>query len=405
MARYYTVKKLASEAGLDPDDVLVRLWDSDINYVEHIDHRIRKPDLDRARRAIGSATRRDLKSTEYWRMALGLNSIEFNALLEKLGIVLNSQAKRLPKGAVSKLKSQARRRDHTQTPIAVDDCKLANPQQKNDKLKWRTVGQLREIQFLNVTELREIHFALVDDFAKHSDPIHPAGVRSDDLLASAVFRPRTSLGNIAKYPTVEMAGAALLHAVVQDHPFHNGNKRTALVALLSFLEKNRFLLTCQGEDLFRIVLLTAQHGLSNTRKYSDLSDSEVLEISDWIYDNSRQTETRDRPLQWRRLRRILAHHGCRMWTATVGNRLNIMRTKEEPGIFGKKRKKTLQTQVYYGDEGRDADQNTIQKIRRDLHLDEENGGLDSSAFYQSAPYSPDDFIVKYRKTLKRLARL
>ena len=57
-------------------------------------------------------------------------------------------------------------------------------------------------------EVMRIHFELVKDFADGPDPIEPSGVRTESLLASAVFRPQTSLGDVLKYPTVEMAAAA-----------------------------------------------------------------------------------------------------------------------------------------------------------------------------------------------------
>ena len=44
------------------------------------------------------------------------------------------------------------------------------------------------------------------------------------------MRPQTGLGTIDKYPTIEQKAAALLHSLIKNHAFHNGNKRTALVA-------------------------------------------------------------------------------------------------------------------------------------------------------------------------------
>src|SRR5258708_1626270 len=71
-----------------------------------------------------------------------------------------------------------------------------------------------------------IHNQLVRDFAESGDPIDPPGIRDrGELLESALSRPQTSIGTTLKYPTIEMAAAALLHALVHNHPFHNGNKR------------------------------------------------------------------------------------------------------------------------------------------------------------------------------------
>ena len=411
--RHCRVKDLAKEAHTDFDETLVRLWDTGISYVEDINHSIRKRDLNRARRALGVATRRELSSPDYWCQSFNMTEEDFKRLLLDLDINMKVGAKRLPKGAVVKLKAEARRRGAAQILKDVDrpDVETLKEEKKKleelEDLEWKIIGHPRDIRMIDEEEVAKVHFALVEDFKEHNDPIHPEGVRSDSLLSSAVHRPRTSLGNELKYPTVEMAAAALLHSLVLDHPFHNGNKRTALVSMLVFLDENKFLLTCGEGDLFKLVLLTAQHQLLGSRytQSSDLADREVLYISDWIRSNSRSMEFGDRAIQWRRLKRILRSYSCELQQATVGNRINIIRKKEKKGFFGRTKTITLQTQVFHGGDGLDAEENTVVKIRKDLHLDEENGGMDTRAFYQAAPYSPDDFIVKYRKTLKRLSRL
>ena len=65
----------------------------------------------------------------------------------------------------------------------------------------------------------------------------------------------------------------------------------------------------------------------------------------------------------------------------------------------------LSTLIAYDDEGRDVEKGTISKVRRELELDDLNGGIDSASFYDNAPDAADGFIAKYRKILYRLARL
>lgn len=72
-------------------------------------------------------------------------------------------------------------------------------------------------------------------------------VRWEEGLASALDRPRT----YAYYGSASIAlqAAALAHGMVEDHPFHDGNKRTAAVVLEQFLVLNGFELTASDEDL------------------------------------------------------------------------------------------------------------------------------------------------------------
>ena len=62
------------------------------------------------------------------------------------------------------------------------------------------------------------------------------GLRDAGLLESALARPR----NRAEYGSPDIAELAALHAlaIAQNHPFIDGNKRTAYVALELFLALN-----------------------------------------------------------------------------------------------------------------------------------------------------------------------
>jgi death-on-curing protein len=64
------------------------------------------------------------------------------------------------------------------------------------------------------------------------------GVRDEGLLESALARPQ----NIAAYaddvPTLYRLAAAYAFGIARNHPFVDGNKRTALVVAIAFLERN-----------------------------------------------------------------------------------------------------------------------------------------------------------------------
>lgn len=67
------------------------------------------------------------------------------------------------------------------------------------------------------------------------------GVREPALLESAVAAPQATMaGNPLISDPIEVA-AAYLHYLCRNHPFIDGNKRTALAACLVFLEANHLL--------------------------------------------------------------------------------------------------------------------------------------------------------------------
>lgn len=83
--------------------------------------------------------------------------------------------------------------------------------------------------------------------------------------------------------------------------------------------------------------------------------------------------------------------------------MNIWRTATHRGVLGRERTEELFTQVQYSGEGQAVQKNTLNKIRRDLKLDEGHG-VDSRTFYE-ADSAPGDFIQQYRGILRRLGKL
>lgn len=85
---------------------------------------------------------------------------------------------------------------------------------------------------LTVEIVREIHAEAIRRFGG-SD-----GVRDLTLLESAVTAPQASFEGKSPFSDVEEIGAAYLFYLSQNHPFIDGNKRTALGACLVFLRLN-----------------------------------------------------------------------------------------------------------------------------------------------------------------------
>jgi death-on-curing family protein len=417
--RSLSVRALADEADTSVDEVLVTLWDLGASRVLGPQDIIGHRDLKRARRALGVATRAELRTLRYWSNLLAVSEEGVRALLDEHGISMRGNATRLPPGGVGRLKAIARSRGiepltgvisshDTQpalAPTGSSAARPATPQPAPESFEWRTPGHTRDLRRLSTEDVKRIHFALVDDFGRSADPIDPPGVRSEHLLASAIFRPQTAIGDTLKYPTVENAAAALLHALVLDHPFFNGNKRTALVSMLVFLDMNGVVPTCGEDAMFKLVLLVAQHRIADLSS-DGMADREALAIADWLCGCTRLVEKGERPMPWRRLRKILHSYGCTSdVSGGVGNRIDIHRTVESRRrLFGGRRATRLSTQVFYRDEGSEAEVEVLKKIRGDLHLDDAHG-VDSHDFYAKEPKSIPDFIATYRKTLYRLAKL
>jgi death-on-curing protein len=103
-----------------------------------------------------------------------------------------------------------------------------------------------------------------DAIAYHAEQIAQfggqAGVRDQGLLDSAMARPR----NKAVYdkPTIFELAAAYAFGIARNHPFLDGNKRTALVCAFAFLELNGFEVKAPEPDAVLTFLALAEGKLA-----------------------------------------------------------------------------------------------------------------------------------------------
>ena len=91
------------------------------------------------------------------------------------------------------------------------------------------------------------YLTLADVLAIHDDQIATyggaEGVRDPGQLEAALFRPQSGY-----YPDVIAEAAALWESLSQNHPFIDGNKRTAFAATFTFLSINGLELTASASE-------------------------------------------------------------------------------------------------------------------------------------------------------------
>ncbi len=80
------------------------------------------------------------------------------------------------------------------------------------------------------------------------------GIRDLSGLESALAQPRQTFGGKELYPTLAEKAAALGHSLVQNHPFVDGNKRTAHAAMEVFLLLNGHEIAASVEEQERVML-------------------------------------------------------------------------------------------------------------------------------------------------------
>ena len=83
-------------------------------------------------------------------------------------------------------------------------------------------------------------------------------VRDIILLEAAAARPAASAFGADAYPTLREKTASLFHSVVRNHPFTDGNKRTAVVAAVFMFQVNGERLVWQPEAALPVILSAAE---------------------------------------------------------------------------------------------------------------------------------------------------
>jgi len=262
-------------------------------------------------------------------------------------------------------------------------------------------------EMLAYEDVLNIHEVLVKDFSCTPDPIEPPGIRGNgDLLQSAISRQHVGFGAQLKHPDALSNAATLCYGVCCNHAFHNGNKRTALVALLCHLDRNGLTLqeNITQDELYSFMLKIAAHRFAPKKPRYDSSDIEIEEIKRWLHRNTRKIKKGERVVTFRELRKILREFDIELENPQ-SNYIDVVRYKlKRKGLFGpKERVGTRIAHIGYPGEGMEVGRHQLKIIRDQAGLTEKDG-YDSEMFY-SAQTSIDRFIMRYKGTLRRLAKV
>ena len=103
-------------------------------------------------------------------------------------------------------------------------------------------GHLQSCFHLTVEIVREIHAEAIQQFGG-SD-----GVREIALLESALGAPQATFAGNSPYQDLTEVAAAYLFYLCRNHPFIDGNKRTALGACIVFLRLNGMEPNADGQE-------------------------------------------------------------------------------------------------------------------------------------------------------------
>ncbi|HRX49660.1 MAG TPA: type II toxin-antitoxin system death-on-curing family toxin [Spirochaetota bacterium] len=127
------------------------------------------------------------------------------------------------------------------------------------------------IDFLTLAEVVEIHKNQIALYGGEQ------GIRDYNLLSSAIYIPQSTFdGKYLHGSLFDMAGAYLFH-ICQNHPFIDGNKRTALVCALVFLDFNGINIDDPDGKLYKLVMKVAS-GKETKNRISEVLQNLVAAV-------------------------------------------------------------------------------------------------------------------------------
>jgi death-on-curing protein len=104
------------------------------------------------------------------------------------------------------------------------------------------------VRYLTVSDVIRINASEVGD--------HMLG--DFGLLESAVLRPQHTAGGHDAYPDIHRKAAALMHSLIRNHPFIDGNKRTGVLAVVVFYGLNGWAFEMEDGDVVGLAVDVAE---------------------------------------------------------------------------------------------------------------------------------------------------
>lgn len=243
---------------------------------------------------------------------------------------------------------------------------------------------------MDINQIKHIHEYLEQYFRDTSDPVSPPGIKNDSLLESAVQRPFMSVGGEDAYVGVFNKAAALFHSVINNHCFHNGNKRTALLSALAYLGEEGWWVTVPtDQEMFEFTRQAAAHEICANR------EDELEYISEWFRANSRRRTLQEQQLKLGQLRDILSGFGYEV-SECSGRTLDVHRDGE-----------FVLSILQKGSKGKeDYDKQYIKALRKKLKLTPAYG-VDSFSFYgeRGLEVKLGEYMRLRHKVMRELAKI
>lgn len=255
---------------------------------------------------------------------------------------------------------------------------------------------------LSEYEVLKAHYIVSDYFVSEGDQIL-YGVKSYNLLSSAVSRQEVEFAGIQKWNDSYHKMATLLYGITKNHAFEDGNKRTALLSLLLYIDKSGLQVTHKQSVLETLIVRIAANKLNeyaNYKYYEQIEDSEVNFIADRIKKYTRKTNHKVYTITYAEFNRRLKQFG--VWLDNPSkNHINVYRNRQKVKFFiFKTIEEERILQIGFPGWKNQVNPKAIRSVLQAADLTPENG-VDSEVFFKDAEPAYK-LISDFKEPLARL---
>ena len=261
-----------------------------------------------------------------------------------------------------------------------------------------------------IADVLNAHLSLADYFFENGEgekDVEDIGLIDKGLLSSAVAMQIDGRSENLKWETDYEKCSALFYGLIKNHPFHHGNKRTALLTALYYLSKLNRRPTAHHKELEIITRIIASNTIKDRKAFKPFSkfeNGEIRFLAQYFQKYTRPIFKKCYVITYNELNKKLGDFGFSL-NDPHGNSIDIIRIEKRASLFGFRNKREKHTKIgVIGFPGwtREVPRKEMKILRGYTGLTAKDG-FDSQCVYKKAP-PLSSLINEYSGVFHRLAQ-
>ncbi|MFC1855989.1 type II toxin-antitoxin system death-on-curing family toxin [Thermodesulfobacteriota bacterium] len=258
---------------------------------------------------------------------------------------------------------------------------------------------------ISALEVLKAHFLICDYFYQNDGDIGGLGPRDINLLLSAVSRQFTSFNGVERHKTDYERCATLFFGLIKNHPFHDGNKRTAFLIAIYQLWKIGRLPDEKHKKFETLAVRTAEGKLKEYSRFGDLSkkkkhdNPEVKFLAHFFKKNTRSKDKSMYLLTYRQLDNKLRNYSFKL-DHQDRNFIHVVRINEKRKLLKTKKVEQKIYKIGFPGWSKEVAKSVMNKVLKETKLNAQYG-YDSKVFFHDTEPLPA-LISLYHGILMKL---